>query len=390
MSRSLNEIYRTFISNQYPVIIANLKIPTDTYDVNVSPDKRTIFIHNESKIAEAILDQLKEQLEPSRSTFQVNSLMSVSSVTKPISAANTDDSSGSDTTSVASSSGLNSISSTSATSNRVERIYNPSTSSNGSSERSFTATRLSNATGLSRGLGPSRGSSSSATRSKDLSSFISTASSNSSSSNSTSSLKRPASTTSSLLDYIMKKPKIEETDESVNEDERLESETMEVDVTENNVQDDNDETDEMPVDTDTENEEQESLYVGIKSIGGFWNTEGRLRKISSDISNILQLLKKTTVDEIPSSSTSIEPTLLKDASIQNTVDNEIATEALSRVIHKPDFARMKVLGQFNLGFIIASLDDKDLYIIDQHASDEKYNFETLQQTTRIETQKLLR
>ena len=33
---------------------------------------------------------------------------------------------------------------------------------------------------------------------------------------------------------------------------------------------------------------------------------------------------------------------------------------------------MEVLGQFNLGFIIAKLDN-DLFIIDQHASDEKFN-----------------
>ena len=33
---------------------------------------------------------------------------------------------------------------------------------------------------------------------------------------------------------------------------------------------------------------------------------------------------------------------------------------------------MEILGQFNLGFIIAKLDN-DLFIIDQHASDEKFN-----------------
>lgn len=82
--------------------------------------------------------------------------------------------------------------------------------------------------------------------------------------------------------------------------------------------------------------------------------------------------------------------ILQNASIKNTVDNEKATKALSRVISKPDFARMQVLGQFNLGFMITALDDQDLYIIDQHASDEKYNFETLQQTTQIKGQRLIR
>ncbi|KAF8520420.1 hypothetical protein BU17DRAFT_46831, partial [Hysterangium stoloniferum] len=81
------------------------------------------------------------------------------------------------------------------------------------------------------------------------------------------------------------------------------------------------------------------------------------------------------------------------------VANEEAEKELSRVIHKQDFESMQILGQFNLGFIVTrrlvaedhgkhSADD--LFIIDQHASDEKYNFEMLQQTTKIESQKLLK
>ncbi len=113
-----------------------------------------------------------------------------------------------------------------------------------------------------------------------------------------------------------------------------------------------------------------------------------------------------------------------------------------RVIHKQDFLSvstpsstpsvsaesMSIVGQFNLGFIVVRLvrrrkahvkktsqtsdsqisnssdeipsserdennDDgqtDDLFIIDQHAADEKYNFETLQATTRIDSQKLVR
>jgi len=49
---------------------------------------------------------------------------------------------------------------------------------------------------------------------------------------------------------------------------------------------------------------------------------------------------------------------------------------------------MEVLGQFNLGFIVTSL-GPDLFIIDQHASDEKYNFEMLQKHTVIKRQTLI-
>ncbi|VBB84090.1 Putative DNA mismatch repair protein PMS1 [Podospora comata] len=72
-------------------------------------------------------------------------------------------------------------------------------------------------------------------------------------------------------------------------------------------------------------------------------------------------------------------------------------EKLSLKITKTDFAKMKVIGQFNLGFILAvregssspSDDDDELFIIDQHASDEKYNFERLQSTTTVQSQRLV-
>ncbi|KAM1534389.1 hypothetical protein PS1_008169 [Malus domestica] len=66
-----------------------------------------------------------------------------------------------------------------------------------------------------------------------------------------------------------------------------------------------------------------------------------------------------------------------------------ATTELERLFRKQDFGRMKVIGQFNLGFIIGKL-DQDLFIVDQHAADEKYNFERLSQSTILNQQPLLR
>lgn len=74
-------------------------------------------------------------------------------------------------------------------------------------------------------------------------------------------------------------------------------------------------------------------------------------------------------------------------------------ERLTLTISKSDFTRMRIVGQFNRGFIIttrftpptnASMGSEDLFIIDQHASDEKYNFETLQSTTVMCSQPLAR
>ncbi|KAJ1695199.1 hypothetical protein LUZ63_011897 [Rhynchospora breviuscula] len=60
---------------------------------------------------------------------------------------------------------------------------------------------------------------------------------------------------------------------------------------------------------------------------------------------------------------------------------------LERFFNKEDFAHMQVIGQFNLGFIIGKI-KKDLFIIDQHAADEKYNFERLSQSTTFNLQPL--
>jgi len=70
-------------------------------------------------------------------------------------------------------------------------------------------------------------------------------------------------------------------------------------------------------------------------------------------------------------------------------DNKSVEAELSRTLTKQNFEKMKIIGQFNRGFIITKL-GSDLFIIDQHASDEKYNYETLQKTTKLNLQRLLK
>lgn len=87
-------------------------------------------------------------------------------------------------------------------------------------------------------------------------------------------------------------------------------------------------------------------------------------------------------------------------SAENTDKIRDAEEKLSLTISKGDFNKMKIVGQFNLGFILAvrpagegtaaeSTRQNELFIIDQHASDEKYNFERLQASTVVQSQRLV-
>ncbi|KAG8676045.1 hypothetical protein FPOAC1_002041 [Fusarium poae] len=79
-----------------------------------------------------------------------------------------------------------------------------------------------------------------------------------------------------------------------------------------------------------------------------------------------------------------------------------AEDKLSLTIARKDFLRMRIAGQFNMGFIIASrpasvrpgeeleaADNDELFIIDQHATDEKYNFERLQEIQTVQSQRLV-
>ena len=58
-------------------------------------------------------------------------------------------------------------------------------------------------------------------------------------------------------------------------------------------------------------------------------------------------------------------------------------------LSKEDFSSMRVIGQFNLGFILAVSKDNNLWILDQHACDEKFNFEKLMAETVISEQRLI-
>ena len=68
--------------------------------------------------------------------------------------------------------------------------------------------------------------------------------------------------------------------------------------------------------------------------------------------------------------------------------DEDCVRELGAVFTQDRFLRLEIIGQFNLGFIIAR-DGDDLFIIDQHAADEIYNFEQLHKTTTLNVQPLL-
>ncbi|KAG5176090.1 hypothetical protein JKP88DRAFT_259047 [Tribonema minus] len=86
---------------------------------------------------------------------------------------------------------------------------------------------------------------------------------------------------------------------------------------------------------------------------------------------------------------SVAASLGAAASAEEGRDADAAAAALARVLSREDFPAMRVVGQFNLGFVIARLRG-DLFIVDQHAADEKRNYERLRRETVVHQQPLVR
>ncbi|KAI6209291.1 hypothetical protein M3Y96_00206300 [Aphelenchoides besseyi] len=79
----------------------------------------------------------------------------------------------------------------------------------------------------------------------------------------------------------------------------------------------------------------------------------------------------------------------KSTNMMEEVSASEAEQHLSLMLNKEDFSNMLVIGQFNNAFILTRL-GPHMFIVDQHASDEKYNFEQLQANERVKCQLLLK
>ncbi|KAK8051345.1 DNA mismatch repair protein MutL [Apiospora rasikravindrae] len=147
---------------------------------------------------------------------------------------------------------------------------------------------------------------------------------------------------------------------------------------------------------ETEKRQQNFVKGATKRKGATYPLLQTMRLYEGQLQAGLRSLAQTSVDSSSNDDTSL-PT-----------DNLHATDAeekLSLAISKSDFGKMKVVGQFNLGFIlavrpgmadpeqddpeVAAATDDELFIIDQHATDEKYNFERLQASTVVQSQRLV-
>ncbi|KAH7678710.1 ATPase domain of HSP90 chaperone/DNA topoisomerase II/histidine kinase protein [Dioscorea alata] len=74
VGKLLNELYKCSNAKQYPVSIIDFIIPTASYDVNVTPDKRKIFFADEGCIMLPLREALEKMYSPHQCTYSINKI----------------------------------------------------------------------------------------------------------------------------------------------------------------------------------------------------------------------------------------------------------------------------------------------------------------------------
>ena len=75
IQKMMNQIYRSNINrHKYPVIILNIELVTDKYDVNIDPNKRTVFIQNEKILIEKLREFFEKLYQPDNMSYTVKTL----------------------------------------------------------------------------------------------------------------------------------------------------------------------------------------------------------------------------------------------------------------------------------------------------------------------------
>lgn len=332
ISKLVNEIYRQFNGNQYPFVYMNIMMESNQIDVNVTPDKRQIFMEQEKLLLATIKASLLEAFKVFPSTYKVQNV----EVSKQI--------------------GENSTSPRGTKRSLSEFAKSPTDSK--SFLNSF------------RKKPKDDNNANSTLKEKSLEHFNFTL------------IEQPETSensdfTDGIVCKLVKSTKEVTTD--VNEYSFVA--TQDLKNVENIIS-------HLNTSSASSSQEEESppkdVMYKIVTDDSNKKSKGvkRVVPMQASMEMVRQALKNTKISE------NLPDTCLKFRSEITPEGNKTAEQELQKQISKHMFKEMKIIGQFNLGFIIASLNN-DLFIIDQHATDEKYNFEQLQLTTTLENQKLV-
>ncbi|KAK9467684.1 hypothetical protein V1512DRAFT_259811 [Lipomyces arxii] len=428
-NKLFNECYKTFNPTQYPFLVADFQVPYESADVNVSPDKRTILLHNEQSIFQALKDSLTTFLEscdhsmPTQSIIQSSdSLLHMQEIVTPKS---TFDSTNQEEISVPTSTFYveDSGSITSSASRRfASKITNLSSSSPVLSG-SITPNRQSNSRSTilsyTRDSRPSKRSrtNSISSRSPTVERSIRNRLSGITTlrSQSLDSLEEIGQDHSNTDDELELSDSISEAAESSHISGHPAHSVSEGVISPPTG-------DKIGIDVTSDLPERSSIGERMAEIEDYSPSKSFRKKTKSKVDIWQRIEDKDRrhythslsmsinlalqdISQLQSATTNVRDSIVssgKDEIFESEIEEgEEYMQSLN--ISKSDFQKMNIVGQFNLGFIIATRCDKritasqvsaehnrcDLFIIDQHASDEKFNFERLQREVIIMRQPLV-
>ncbi|GLV44795.1 Pms2 [Carabus blaptoides fortunei] len=365
----INEVYKYFNANQYPFVYLNITTEQSLLDVNVTPDKRQVFMENEKLLLATIKTSLLEMFKDFPSTFKMQNLNH--SLGKP--EANDDKKTVSDVFKEWSNKNEHVL--TSQSNYGVKRAIDAEPKKKGVMAYIYEK-RLKLDTDIKLDL------------SEDEQNDKSLTASYSSSDNEPDDIPVKKKSTldrelkSSLSEFKKEssyKITIENSSTSTVREEQVTSLSQKMDKIQDNITSYKS-TDEFIIDEDYKSQ---IAKANIKE-NNVKVTRDCLLGINIDVDVSIDAIRNLVNKNI-SKSKDKKATVVK---FRSEITSDKAEQELQKQISKDMFEKMDIIGQFNKGFIIAKL-DADIFIIDQHATDEKYNFETLQKTTVLQNQQLV-
>ncbi|VEN57791.1 unnamed protein product [Callosobruchus maculatus] len=325
LMRLVNELYKQHNSHQYPFVYLNIITKSLLVDVNVTPDKRQVFIENEKLVLATVKASLQQAFENFPSTYKMQN-MDISNFTLSEVKEEMEES-------------IGHVKKKGGSILDKFRNKSKSSSSNSSDER----------------------------RHSSLDTFIK----RNSSSFSNDSIQEDTSQSKKRKVCPVKNSGHSSDDESDNKLEELLQAACKLMKEKNRSTED--EAISVIDDKDVTITLDSEPIIPIKR---------KTVKLNISLDDIR---KKIDASKLETDCESIKVRFRSRISPEN---NKLAEDELQRQIKKEDFSKMKIIGQFNRGFILTQL-DSDLFIIDQHATDEKYNFEQLQLNTELNSQILV-
>lgn len=396
LSKIVNQVFRSFdptgTGNQYPVLILNMKIPAEKVDVNVTPDKRTVFVSNEKVLFALVKSSVLKIFSSNVSSFEQTKYCQSSSQVTVISSDDSD-------VAVENSIVVNvdprdeaKSRSSSVSSRRITEFYEPIEIPVGDKEMAplqcvsdsqvRNEFKTSSAILSERGFEvPFHGSSSRPKSAASANQFLSKTSLTGLGENRRSyrrSLTPEKFDASTERDVCKRKRRFSSSPSSRSGNTLAFGEC-----------------------TSSFRPPRPTSPVALVRCGPSTMTSGELeakstKTVIDDKPGPVPVRRRVTCSYdfgellyVTNSSQSIQneshPKFTPNLSQE---DEEAAIDLLSREMNKFQFKEMRVVGQFNKGFIITQI-GSTLFVVDQHASDERRNFDELLESTQLDSQSLI-